>query len=140
MISGKAKLAGVIGDPISHSKSPLIHNYWLNINQIDGAYIPLHVNSKDLISSVKSLQNVGFKGINVTVPHKIEVIKVVDELSDLAKKIGAVNTLVFKEDGLIYGDNTDAYGFIENIKSDYNKGEALILGAGGASRARNNFV
>jgi len=135
MISGKAKLAGVIGNPISHSKSPIIHNYWLNKHHIDGVYIPLQIKEEDLLTSIKSLQKMGFMGCNVTIPHKIEVIKVVDELSDLAKKIGAVNTLVFRNDGSIYGDNTDAYGFIENIKDYYDLGEALILGAGGASRA-----
>lgn len=140
MITGKAKLAGVIGFPVSHSLSPVIHNYWLSTYKVDGAYVPLTVAPQKFKGAVMGLRDAGFMGANVTVPHKEAAAKLADTLSPTAEKTGAVNTLVFLPDGAIHGDNTDGYGFIQNLKAGcptYKKhlGRVVILGAGGAARA-----
>lgn len=137
--SGAAKIAGVIGYPIKHSLSPRMHNYWLKEYGIDGVYIPMEVKPENLEKVVTALPLLGVRGCNLTVPHKELVLNMVDELSDVAKHIGAANTLIF-EDGKIKGTNTDAYGFIYNIKTtepgfDFTKGYAVVIGAGGAARA-----
>lgn len=136
----KPKVAGVIGYPIGHSKSPKIHSYWLKEKGIDGYYIPLPVEPKDFDSALRSLPKLGFSGVNVTVPYKISALKNVDYVTQEAKRIGAVNTVVVQKDGALSGYNTDAYGFIENIRNscpDFEgaKGPALVIGAGGAARA-----
>lgn len=139
IFTGAATIAGVIGYPVKHSLSPRLHNYWLKHYDVDGVYIPMEVEPKNLHQVVTSLPLMGVKGCNLTVPHKEIVLNVLDEVSDIARRMGAVNTLVFKE-GKIMGTNTDAYGFIENIKSnasffDFRKNPAVVLGAGGAARA-----
>jgi len=133
-------LAAVLGNPISHSKSPRMHNYWLNKNQINGYYIPIKVELGDFEKTIKSLINFGYSGVNVTIPYKLAALEIADESSKTAQKIGAANTLIFTKEEKIYADNTDAYGFIKNIKSkfpdwDPKKGASVVLGAGGASRA-----
>ncbi len=133
-------LAAVIGSPIRQSLSPDLHNYWLHKNNLKGYYIPLNINIPMLKTTIKLLPKLGFKGANVTIPHKTNVLSMVDKLTDRAAMIGAVNTLHFNSFGQITGDNTDAYGFIENIKQkqphwDPKKGPALVYGAGGAARA-----
>lgn len=139
-ITGKALLAGVIGDPISHSLSPRIHNYWLEKYKIDGAYIPLDIPVGNLQKAVRGLTQIpNFRGINVTVPHKESVMAIVDEVDAIAKRIGAVNTLLFK-DGRILATNTDAYGFIANLEQTIPRKpwigkKAVVIGAGGAARA-----
>ncbi len=139
-INGKTKIAGVTGNPISHSKSPKIHNFWLNENNIDGVYIPIPIKVGDFNDVVKSMAKIGIMGMNVTSPYKIEAYNICDELSDCAREIGAVNTLTFKDNGTIHGDCTDAYGFYQAL-IDMNKNftikdkVALVIGAGGASRA-----
>lgn len=140
MISGHAKLAGVMGWPVSHSLSPRLHGFWLAEHGIDGAYVPLPVSPDHISSAIRSLPMLGFKGANVTVPHKIAAHDAADELSDAARAIGAVNTLICRDDGSIYGDNTDAYGFMANLRAgapdwDLTARPALVLGAGGAARA-----
>ncbi|MDV7339891.1 shikimate dehydrogenase [Terasakiella sp. A23] len=140
ILSGKAKLAGVMGWPISHSKSPRLHGFWLEKYGIDGTYVPLAVKPDDFAKAVHGLQAAGFAGVNVTVPHKENALKIADEVSDRAAKIGASNTLIFKEDGSIYADNTDGYGFFENLVKGApgwkaEAGPAVVLGAGGAARA-----
>lgn len=137
--TGAAKIAGVIGYPIKHSLSPKMHNYWLKEYSIDGVYIPMEVKPENLEKVVIALPLLGVRGCNLTVPHKELVLNMVDELSDVAKHIGAANTLIF-ENGKIKGTNTDAYGFIYNIKNtkpgfDFTKGHAVVAGAGGAARA-----
>lgn len=139
-ISGKAKLAGVMGWPVSHSLSPRLHGFWLERLGIDGAYLPLSVKPEDFDFAVKALPKLGFKGANVTVPHKEAAFRACDSLTDAAKRIGAVNTLIVEEDGTITGDNTDGFGFMENLKTgapdwDPTQGPAVVLGAGGAARA-----
>ena len=131
--------AGVIGHPISHSKSPLIHQYWLSRYNLDGSYIAIDIGLKNLNSGVQNLVVEGFEGFNVTIPHKQDIINLCDEIDEKAKAIGAVNTVTIKN-GQLFGSNTDAFGFIENIKSNVPnfvfKGKtAFVLGAGGAARA-----
>ncbi len=140
MISGAAYIAGVIGDPIQHSLSPRLHNYWLQDYDMDGAYIPLQVGAENLGRVLRTLPMMGFRGVNITVPHKEAALAEMDEVSGEANRIGAVNTVTVLKDGRLHGDNTDAFGFIENLNehtsdlSHYLK-HAVVLGAGGAARA-----
>ena len=133
-------LAGVIGHPISHSKSPKLHNYWLSKYNINGFYVPFSVTTEKLKSSIKGLIDLGFKGVNVTIPHKTNVLAFADSVTDRASLIGAANTLYFSKSGKIHADNTDGYGFIQNIIDeipdfDFYDKTAMIYGAGGSSRA-----
>jgi shikimate dehydrogenase len=135
------RLAGVIGWPVSHSLSPRLHGAWLSELGIPGAYVPLAVEPHTLPAAIAGLKALGFAGANVTVPHKEAVMKLVDSLDPIARAIGAVNTLVI-EGGRIEGRNTDAFGFIENLKAaqpdwraKLGSRSALVLGAGGAARA-----
>lgn len=136
----KIPLAGVIGSPIAHSKSPQLQGHWLKTYGIPGYYIPMDVSVQDLETVVRSLPKMGFVGVNVTIPHKEAVMEIADLVTDRAILIGAANTLIFRKDGKIHADNTDGYGFIENLKTgapNWNpkSGPAAILGAGGAARA-----
>lgn len=132
-------LAGVIGCPISHSRSPRLHGTWLRQYGIAGHYVPLHVEAADLADVLRAMPRMGFVGANVTIPHKEAVLALADQVSDAAARIGAANTLTFV-DGRIHADNTDGYGFIANLRQgapdwDAGAGAALVLGAGGAARA-----
>lgn len=141
ILSGKAKLAGVLGWPVGHSRSPRLHGYWLDRLGIDGAYVPLPVRPDDFASVFRALPKMGFAGVNVTVPHKEQALILADEVEELAKRIGAVNTLVVREDGSILGLNTDAFGFMQNLLETHPASlgtlnrPAVVLGAGGAARA-----
>ena len=140
MTLSKIPLAGVIGAPIAHSKSPKLHAHWLYKTDLPGHYVPLHIEPNDLEQTLKTLPKLGFVGLNVTVPHKEEVMRYVDVVTDRATLIGAANTLIFKPDGKIKADNTDGFGFIRNLTTgapDWNPdaGPALVLGSGGAARA-----
>ena len=133
-------LAGVIGNPISHSKSPKMHKYWLRKYGLLGDYVPLHVTEDDLERVIRAMPLMGFAGANVTIPHKVNVMSIADQISDRATLIGAANTLIFKKDGKIYADNTDGYGFMANVRQgapdwDPKAGPAAVFGAGGAARA-----
>ncbi len=133
-------LAGVIGNPIAHSKSPVLHGHWLKTYDIAGHYVPLEVEADALGDVLKAMPKMGFVGCNVTIPHKERVMQFVGQITDRATLIGAVNTLIFLNDGSILGDNTDGYGFIENLRQgapdwDAAAGPAVVLGAGGAARA-----
>lgn len=139
-ISGKARVAGVMGWPVAHSRSPRLHGYWLRRYGIDGAYVPLPVRPEDFVRAARALPLLGFAGANVTVPHKEAALALVDEAAPEAKRIGAVNTLVVREDGSLLGRNTDGYGFLENLRQGApgwrpEAGPAVVLGAGGAARA-----
>lgn len=136
--SGKTRVAGVMGWPIGHSRSPRLHGYWLDHYGIDGAYIPLPARPEDFETAVKGLAAAGFQGVNVTVPHKEAALRICDQLEPFAAKIGAVNTLTFDEKG-ISGSNTDAFGFLENLRNSpvgykADAGPAMVIGAGGAGR------
>ncbi len=138
--TGRAKLAGVLGWPVGHSRSPRLHGFWLDRLNIDGAYVPLAVAPENLGQAVAALPKLGFVGANVTVPHKETIIPFLDRIDPLAARIGAVNTLVIDESGQIEGRNTDAFGFLENLRRNApswsaDSGPAIVLGAGGAARA-----
>ena len=139
-LSGTSRLAGVMGWPVSHSKSPRLQGYWLANNAIDGSYMPLPVAPENFETALTSLRDLGFAGVNVTIPFKETAMRACDELTDRAKRIGAVNTVTFAKDGRLLGDNTDGFGFIENLRQEapdtaFCSGPAVVLGAGGASRA-----
>lgn len=136
----KIPLAGVIGSPIAHSKSPQIHGHWLKTYGIEGYYVPMDVAASDLVDVVRTMPKMGFVGANVTIPHKEAILSIADQVTDRAILIGAANTLIFRKDGKIHADNTDGYGFIENLKTgapqwSAKAGPAAVLGAGGAARA-----
>lgn len=140
MTENRIPLAGVIGHPVAHSRSPGLHGYWLKTHGLPGHYVPMDVTPADLETVLRILPKAGFVGANVTVPHKEAALRLADHVSDRASVIGAANTLVFREDGSIHADNTDGYGFLENLRSgapDWNPqdGPAVVLGAGGAARA-----
>ncbi|WP_299672457.1 shikimate dehydrogenase [uncultured Roseobacter sp.] len=136
----KIPLAGVIGSPISHSKSPQLHRHWLNKYGVRGFYVPMDVSARDLRDVLMTLPKAGFVGVNITIPHKEAVLDIADLVTDRATLIGAANTLIFRKDGKIHADNTDGYGFIENLRAGApnwqpQTGPAALLGAGGAARA-----
>lgn len=133
-------LAAVIGSPVAHSKSPQLHTHWLKVNGLAGYYIPMDVRTEDLEQVLRTLPKAGFVGVNITIPHKEKVLEIADQITDRATLIGAANTLILRSDGKIHADNTDGYGFINNIRQaepdwDPKAGPAAILGAGGAARA-----
>jgi shikimate dehydrogenase len=139
-LSGAARLAGVIGWPVGHSRSPRLHGFWLAAHGIDGAYVPLAVPPDRLAAAVAALPWLGFRGANVTIPHKQAVLGLCDRVSDEARRIGAVNTLVIDADGRLEGRNTDGFGFLANLRAalpawSAEAGPAVLLGAGGAARA-----
>jgi shikimate dehydrogenase len=139
LLTGHARLAGVLGWPVSHSRSPRLHGVWLDRYGIDGAYVPLPVQPDRFASAVRALVDLGFRGANVTIPHKQAAFAVCDEVEATALRAGAVNTLIFR-DGRILGSNTDGYGFLESVREQAPgwqpaTGPAVLLGAGGAARA-----
>ncbi|HEX6094214.1 MAG TPA: shikimate dehydrogenase, partial [Dongiaceae bacterium] len=138
--SGKTKLAGIIGWPVSHSRSPRLHGFWLNSYGIDGAYLPLAVRPEQLRDAIRALPLLGFAGANVTLPHKEAALSAVDRVTAQARRIGAVNTIVAAADGTLDGSNSDGFGFLENLRQSApqwqaGQGPAVLLGAGGAARA-----
>ena len=136
------KVAGIMGWPVGQSRSPLIHNYWIAKYGLEGDYIRLPVKPdsptglKDAIAGMRAM---GFAGCNLTMPHKTAALPFVDHLDPMAKRMGAVNTLVFAEDGSISGFNNDGFGYVESLRevgyTDFAKGPITVLGAGGAARA-----
>ena len=139
LLTGHARLAGVLGWPVSHSRSPRLHGYWLETLGIDGAYLPLPVAPDRFAAAVRALADLGFRGANVTIPHKQAAFEVCDTVDASARRAGAVNTLVFR-DGRIEGSNTDGFGFLESVRDQApgwaaTDGPAVLLGAGGAARA-----
>ena len=114
------KIAGVIGDPINHTRSPVIHNYWIKKNNINCFYIPLNVKDPDLEKKLIFIRELGFCGLNVTIPHKEKIINLADEIMESAKVVGAANTIYF-ENGKIIADNTDTYGFYQSILKNFPK-------------------
>ena len=137
-LTGKARLAGVIGWPIAHSRSPRLHGFWLERYGIDGAYLPFAVKPESLAAALAALPALGVRGINVTLPHKEAVLGFCARVSDAARRIGAVNTIVLGEDGTLEGSNTDAFGFLAHLMASQpgfraESGPAVLLGAGGAA-------
>ena len=139
MITGKSRLAGVIGWPVDHSRSPRVHNHWLARHKVEGAYVPLAVAPGRLEEAIRGLPALGFLGANVTIPHKEAVIPHLDAVDLAAARIGAVNTIVV-QGGQLYGSNTDGFGFLENLHAgapDWraDAGPTVVVGAGGAAKA-----
>ncbi len=139
ILSGRAKLAGIVGWPVTHSRSPRLHGYWLRHHRIDAAYVPLPIRPETFAQGLRMLAAFGFRGVNVTLPHKEAALAACDEVDDQARRLGAVNTIVMK-DGRLEGSNTDAFGFLENLAQgapDWRAREApaVVIGAGGAARA-----
>ena len=133
-------LAGVIGSPVAHSRSPALHGYWLRRYGVQGHYIPMDVAQSDLAEALRFLPKVGFVGLNVTIPHKETILGLADIVTDRAALIGAANTLIFRKDGRVYADNTDGTGFVANLRQNAphwqpGSGPAAVLGAGGGARA-----
>lgn len=128
------RTAGVIGWPIAHSKSPLIHRFWLNALGLDGDYARLAVRAEALGGAVRALPLLGLAGVNVTVPHKVAVMAHLDELDPVAQAVGAVNTVVVRADGRLWGTNSDVAGFMEPL-AGVDPAGALVIGTGGAARA-----
>lgn len=137
ILTGHARVAGIIGWPVGHSRSPRLHGYWLEKHGIDGAYVPLAIPPEHFREAVRGLMHAGFAGANVTIPHKLAAFAVCDVVDDTARRAGAVNTLTFR-DGTITGANTDGWGFLANLRAhgvNPKAGPALLLGAGGGARA-----
>jgi shikimate dehydrogenase len=133
-------LAGLIGSPVAHSRSPALHGYWLRRYGLRGHYIPMDVGQADLAEALRALPKLGFVGVNVTIPHKETILGLADVVTDRAALIGAANTLVFRKDGKVYADNTDGTGFVANLRQNAQhwnpgSGPAAVLGAGGGARA-----
>lgn len=137
-ITGATRLAGIFGDPVSHSLSPLMHNAAYAEMGLDICYIPMHVAPEDLAAAVEGIRAMRFVGVNVTVPHKVAVLPLLDRVDGTAERIGAVNTIV-NDDGTLIGYNTDGAGFIdaleEEVDLDYRELSVALFGAGGAARA-----
>lgn len=134
-LTGKAMLAGVTGWPVGHSRSPRLHGTWIARHRLDAAYVPLPIHPDHFATAVRGLADAGFRGINVTIPHKEAAFAVCGSVTPRALRAGAVNTLVFR-DGRIEGDCTDGFGFLASLgEFDPASGPAVVLGAGGAARA-----
>lgn len=134
------RLAGVMGWPVSHSRSPIIHTHWIAQHKLRGAYVLLPVQPHELESALRSLPILGFAGCNLTIPHKVAALNMVDRVDPMAQRIGAVNTIVVEEDRSLSGMNTDGFGYIQSLldaKPDWraDTGPITIIGAGGAARA-----
>src|SRR5690242_15884661 len=110
-ITGRTRLAGIMGWPVAHSRSPTLHNFWLDGLGIDGVYVPLAVRPERLEEALRALPTLGFRGCNLTLPHKQAALSIVEHVEPLARRIGAINTVIVASDGSLEGRNTDVYGF-----------------------------
>ena len=138
--SDRFLLAGVMGWPVMHSRSPLLHNYWFKRHELAGTYVPLAIRPEGLAAALRALHPLGFAGCNLTIPHKQQALTIVDEIDTVAKRIGAISCVVVRPHGALAGRNNDCYGFIHNIKQEQpgwraNAGPIVVIGAGGGSRA-----
>jgi shikimate dehydrogenase len=133
-------LAGVMGDPVMHSRSPKLHNYWLAKYGLAGTYVPLAIKAEHLRAALRALPALGFSGCNLTIPHKEAALEIVDRIDPPARRIGAVNCVVVAADGSLMGQNHDAFGYIESVREAQpawraNAGPIVVIGAGGGARA-----
>lgn len=140
MSDARFVLAGVMGWPVAHSRSPVIHNHWIAQYGLQGVYVRLPVQPDRLEDAIRGLPALGFAGCNVTVPHKIRAMEMMDELHPVARRMAAINTIVVRDDGSLYGMNNDGAGWVQSLRDAdpswrADAGPALVLGAGGASRA-----
>jgi shikimate dehydrogenase len=133
-------LAGVMGWPVMHSRSPLLHNYWFKRHELAGTYVPLAIRPEGLAAALRALHPLGFAGCNLTIPHKQQAMTIVDEVDTVARRIGAISCVVVRPDGSLAGSNNDCYGFIHNLRQAQpswraDAGPIVVIGAGGGSRA-----
>ncbi|MEX2454410.1 MAG: shikimate dehydrogenase [Rhodospirillaceae bacterium] len=133
-------MAGVMGWPVMHSRSPLMHNYWMNQQGLAGTYVPLAIRPGAIGPALRALHPLGFAGCNLTIPHKLEAMTVVDEVDDVARAIGAISCVAVREDGSLFGTNNDWLGFLGNLKQQEpgwraDAGPIAVIGAGGGGRA-----
>jgi shikimate dehydrogenase len=133
-------MAGVMGWPVMHSRSPLMHNYWMEQQGLAGTYVFLEIKPGELAPALRALHPLRFSGCNLTIPHKLDAMTIVDEVDDVAKKIGAISCVVVREDGSLFGTNNDWLGFIGNVKQQQpvwraDEGPIAVIGAGGGGRA-----
>ena len=133
-------LAGVMGWPVMHSRSPMLHGYWMEQLGLAGAYVPLAIEPSRLAAALRALEPLQFAGCNLTIPHKQGAMAVVDEVDSIGRTIGAISCVVVRPDGSLFGTNNDWYGFVENLKASVpdwraDAGPAVVLGAGGGARA-----
>jgi shikimate dehydrogenase len=138
--SDRFLLAGVMGWPVMHSRSPLLHNYWFKQHNLAGTYVPLAIRPEGLAAALRALHPLGFAGCNLTIPHKEQAMKIVDEVDAVARSIGAISCVIVRPDGSLSGTNNDCYGFIHNIKQEQpawraDTGPSVVIGAGGGARA-----
>ncbi|MDQ0465291.1 shikimate dehydrogenase [Caulobacter ginsengisoli] len=137
-MTGAAWVAGVVGSPINHSLSPVIHNAWIEEALLDAAYVPFNPPPPAFRGFIQGLRGGAIRGLNVTIPFKEEALALADEASDLARRAGAANLLLFRDDGAIIADNTDGTGLLAalHVQAEYraDAGPVVILGAGGAAR------
>lgn len=139
-VTDKFRMAGVMGWPVLHSRSPLLHNHWLRAHGLAGVYVPLEIKIENLAAALRALPALGFSGCNLTLPHKIEALKLVDSVDPVGTRIGAINCVVVREGGRLDGFNYDAWGFVESVAERHqawraDAGPAVVLGAGGGARA-----
>ena len=140
MSDPKFVLAGVMGWPVAHTRSPAIHNHWIAQYSLKGAYVQLPVQPQNLEAAIRGLPALGFAGCNITVPHKVNAMQLMDTLHPAARRVAAINTVVVQADGSLLGMNNDGYGYIQSLRDaqpDWrgDAGPALVVGAGGAARA-----
>ena len=133
-------LAGVMGWPVMHSRSPRLHNYWFELYGLAGTYVPLAIKPEGLEKALRALPALGFAGCNLTIPHKEQALRIVDHADARARRIGAISCVTVNADGSLTGTNNDWYGFVENLREAFpgwraDAGPAVVMGAGGASRA-----
>ena len=133
-------LAGVMGWPVMHSRSPMLHNYWFRQLGLAGSYVPLAIRPEGLAAALRALHPLGFAGCNLTIPHKQQAIALVDEVDPQARSIGAISCVIVRPDGSLAGSNNDCYGFVHNLRQEQpgwraDAGPIVVLGAGGGSRA-----
>jgi shikimate dehydrogenase len=133
-------MAGVMGWPVMHSRSPLLHNYWMAQQGFKGTYVPLEIRPGMLDAALRAMQPLGFSGCNLTIPHKLDAMEIVDEVDDVASKIGAISCVVVRDDGSLFGTNNDWLGFTGNLKQSYpewqgSAGPVAVIGSGGGGRA-----
>ncbi len=133
-------MAGVMGFPVMHSRSPILHNYWLDKHGLKGRYMPLAIRPEGLEAALKALSALGFSGCNLTIPHKETAMRLVDRLDASSKRIGAINCVTVEKDGSLSGSNNDGFGYIESVTQAHpqwraDAGPIVVLGAGGGARA-----
>lgn len=133
-------MAGVMGWPVMHSRSPMMHNYWMEQQGLAGTYVPLAIRPGTLGPALRALHPLGFAGCNLTIPHKQDAMAIVDEVDDVARKIGAISCVVVRDDGSLFGTNNDWLGFLGNLKQHElgwraDAGPIAVIGAGGGGRA-----